>query len=266
MRILYSCPLDPIRNAAPGHHVLSVVQELGARGHSISLIHQGSTLQGIENSRQYALNIKRYRFAGRLLCDIKYAFALFKVLRNNDFDYVYHRMEKWSVLPVVLFKIFKKPTVIEFNADNRSELMSVKANAITRTMYPLSENIQARLASVIVVVSEGIGANLEKNIPSVKSKIVVIENGADDRVYFPRDRNKACEAVNLDPAKKYITFSGSFQPWQGLDCLVSAARDVVKVVPEAHFIINRRWAVSSRVGECDTARESGSCIFTDWLD
>ena len=237
MKILYSCPIDPVKNAAPGQHVQSIVRELDELGHSISLIHQGSVLQGIDNCRQYALNLKRYRFAGRIFCDIQYALALFHVLRKDSFDCVYHRLEKWSILPGILFKLFKTPVVLEFNADNRAELISVDASAMTRKIYPLSESLQVRLASRVVVVSEGIGASLKKNIPSVSNKLVVIENGADLQTYYPRDRDTACEAVNLDPDKKYVTFSGSFQPWQGLDTLVSAARDVMRAVPDVHFIL-----------------------------
>ena len=237
MKILYSCPLDPIKNGAPGHHVSSVVRELAARSHSVSLIHQGGRLPDINAFRQYALALKRYRFVGRIFCDIQYAYALLKILGNDEYDCVYHRFEKFSVLPLILFKLFRKPTILELNADNRSELKSLDANVIARKLYPLSEYMQVKLASKIVVVSEGIGENLKKNIPSIWQKIVVIENGADIQTYFPRDRDRACEALDLDPNKKYVTFSGSFQPWQGLDCLISAARDIISEVPEVHFIL-----------------------------
>ena len=187
MKILYSCPLDPTKHAAPGHHVASVVRELANRGHSLSLIHQGEMLPAVEPFQQYALALKRYRFAGRVYCDIQYAYALFKVLGKNNFDYIYHRSEKWSVLPLILFRLFQKPAVLELNADNRSELKSINANVITRKMYPFSEYIQVKLASKVVVVSEGIGANLQKNIPSVRKK---------DRRY-----REWCRYTNILPAR-----------------------------------------------------------------
>jgi len=137
----------------------------------------------------------------------------------------------------MLFKLFKVPVVLELNADNRAELISLNYSIIVRKLYPISEYIQVRLATKIVVVSEGIGKSLAKNTPAVKNKIYVIENGANTEYFFPRDRDLACTTQGLDPGKKYVTFSGTFQPWQGLETLLNAAQDVVESVSDAHFIL-----------------------------
>ena len=186
MKILYSCGLDLIKHPTPGQHVVNIVRELEARGHKLTLVHQGGTLPDIEPSLQYALKLKRFRLIGRLVTDVCYAISLIKILRNKEYDCVYHRAEKWTVLPLFLFKIYKLPVVLEFNSDIRVELASINAGMFSRKAYPLSENLQVRLAKKIVVVSEGIGANLGKRIPSCKDKIVVIENGTDTRIFYPQ--------------------------------------------------------------------------------
>lgn len=203
----------------------------------MTLVHPGEPLRSIEPLQQYPLNLKKNWWAGRLSVDVQYALALFKILRNNKYDRVYHRMEKWTVIPLILFRLLKIPVILEFNADNRAELQSLKHNVFVRHLYPISEYLQARLATAIVVVSDGIGKSLINNNPMANNKIFVIENGANTDIYFPRNRNQACATLGLDFEKKYVTFSGSFQPWQGLETLLDSIGSVLEFVPNARFLI-----------------------------
>jgi len=266
LSILYSCPLDPIKHPAPGQHVASVIHELSLRGHRMTLIHPGTPLPGIGTCQQFALNLKKNRWIGRLLVDLQYAAALFKILRKNEYNVVYHRLEKWSVIPLVLFKCLKIPVILEVNADIRAELDSLNAGTITRSLYPICEYLQLRLATKIVVVSEGIGKSLIENTAIAKNKTVVIENGANTDLYFPRDRDQACATLGLNPAQKYVTFSGSFQPWQGLDTLIDSVLDVVGIHPHAHFLIigdgRQRAAVEQLI---KIKNIESSVTLTGWL-
>jgi len=237
LAILYSCPLDPVKYMAPGQHVVSVIRELSLRGHLMTLIHPGEMLPGVGGCQQLPLNLKKSRWIGRFSVDLKYAVALIRALRNSKYDVVYHRMEKWSMIPLILFKFLKVPVVLEINADVRAELDSLNTRRAIRNMYPISEFLQVRLATKIVVVSEGIAKNLIKNYPEVKNKTQVIENGANTDLYYPRDRDQACVTLDLDPAKKYVTFTGTFQPWQGIDTLINSVRDVLEILPQTHFLI-----------------------------
>lgn len=237
LKILYSCPLDPVKYAAPGQHVTSVIRELSLRGHVMTLVHPGSPLPRIGKCQQYSLNLIKSRWVGRFSVDLQYAAALLKVIKKREYNVVYHRLEKWSVIPLVLFKFIRIPVILEINADIRSELDSLHAGKFSRGFYPICEYLQVRLATKIVVVSEGIGKNLIKRNPIAANKLYVIENGANTDLYFPRDRDLACNTLGLDYTKKYVTFSGSFQPWQGIDTLINSVRDVLEVLPQARFLI-----------------------------
>jgi len=232
----------------------------------MTLVHPGQRLASIEPLPQHSLNLEKNYWVGRLSVDVQYALALFKLLRKNKYDRVYHRLEKWSVIPPILFKLLKIPAILEINADTRAELDSLNASKIIRKLYPICEYLQVRLAEKIVVVSEGIGKNLIKNIPVVENKIFVVENGADTEVYFPRDRNQACDTLGLDPTKKYVTFSGSFQPWQGLDTLIDSARDVLEKLPHARFLVIGDGRQRSQVEQLIKDKRIESVVtLTGWL-
>ncbi len=237
MKILYSCPLNPVKLAAPGQHVASVARELAKAGHDVTLIHQGEDLPGLDAVRQLPMKATRRRWFGRLTTDVKYAITLSGLLKREQFDSVYHRTEKWTVAPLLVFKFYKVPTVIEFNADVRAELSSTKSHWLIQFLYPISEYFQTRLSNHIIVVSEGISKNLIANFKNISQKIFVIENGADTGIYFPRDRLESCKATGLDPTKRYIVFSGRFQKWQGLETLIESAVEVTKVYPDVRFLL-----------------------------
>lgn len=237
MKILYSCPLDPVKLAAPGQHVASVVKEFIKLKYEVQLIHQGKILDSVDESVQIALDLNRKSLFGRLGSDIRYALALCRYLKQSKCQGVYHRMEKWSVLPVLVFRWFNIHSVMEVNADNRSELASMNANPLTKICYSLSEWLQVRMVNKIVVVSEGIGKNLSRNFTNIGDKIQVVENGADLDNYFPRDRQKSCEELGIDTELKYVVFSGSFQKWQGLETLVASAVLVSREFDDVSFIL-----------------------------
>lgn len=266
LSILYSCPLDPVKYAAPGQHVTSVIRELSLRGHVMTLVHPGEPMPGLGTCQQHSLTLKKSQSIGRLSVDIRYAAALFRILKKEKYNLVYHRMEKWSLLPLVVFKFLKIPAILEINADVRAELDSLDAGIFVRRFYPICEYLQVRLAANIVVVSEGIGKRLIQNITIAENKVQVIENGADTNLYYPRDRDQACAKLGLDPTKKYITFSGSFQPWQGLDTLIESAPEVLKILPHVRFFIigdgRQRVAIEQRIK--NTELESVVTL-TGWL-
>ena len=139
MKILYSCPLDPVKLAAPGQHVASVVRELAKAGHEMTLIHQGENLTSLHSIRQIPMRNTRRKWIGRLITDVKYAAALASLLRREKFDYVYHRTEKWTIAPLLVFRYYRLPTVIEFNADVRAELSSIDSHWWIQSLYPFSE-------------------------------------------------------------------------------------------------------------------------------
>jgi len=237
MNILYSCPLDPIKLLAPGQHVANVFNSLADIGHKMHLIHQGKNLDLIDKDSQTALDLDRNRFLGRIGSDIKYAFRLVSKLRQNNFDAVYHRMEKWSILPILIFRLFNKKTVLEINADIRSELSSIGSSWLIQITYPISEYIQVKLSNHIVVVSKGIALNLSRNIKNIDHKIVVIENGTNINIYYPRDQLESRTQLGLDPLIPLIVYTGSFQKWQGLETLIDSVNKVKSTFSDVIFIL-----------------------------
>ena len=206
MDILYSCPLDPVKLAAPGYHVINVANELSKQGCNVTLIHQGTTLQDVEVNRQIPLQLVRRGALSVLWLEIKYAFAINRILRSRKpGQSVYHRYAKWSFLPFAVFGLRRSRVILEVNADLDSELISMSRSSVIRRLCLALEYLQVRRSQQVIVVSEGIQKSMGLRYPAFKDKIHVVENGTDIKTFFPRDRDSACESLGLDPHYQYVT-------------------------------------------------------------
>ena len=255
--ILYSCPLDLVQREAPAYHVVNVVKELRNLGYPIELIHQGDSRSDLQGIKQIALGLDRHSKLGRLKSDFGYILGLHKRLRSRRYQWVYHRLEKWSVLPLILFRFYGLPVVLEFNSDVDAELRSLGKGRLFRKLYSYSERLQVRLADRIVTVSKGIEYNLVKNHASISGKISTIENGTDVEIFHPKDRMEACRKLKLDPSRIYVTFAGSIQQWQGIETIIDCAPIVLNQLPKVQFLI---------IGDGSQAKHIESLIKSKNLD
>ncbi len=260
-KVIYSCPLDPVRNAAPGYHVRSVVSEFNAKGFDVELVHKGPHLKGLDLVRQHALNVDKTKYFGRIGGDLLYSIGLYRLIRRIRTAFVaYHRLEKWSVLPCFLFLRKNCQFILEINADIQSELKSIGRSRAFCFFVGISERIQVKLADEVIVVSEGIKVGLSARYPQFKEKITVIENGTDVDLYFPRSRNEACEELGLDKEYQYVIFAGSLQKWQGLELLVEAAAAIRINHPSFRTLIVGDGACAGELREMIDALELGDVV------
>ena len=236
--ILYSCPLDPVKLAAPGYHVISVVRELAAMGHDVTLVHQGQSIPDLEVVDQVALKLTRGNPLKILFGEVRYTIALAKELRSGKpGQCVYHRYAKWSILPFLAFFWRSAYVILEVNADLDSELKSQRRNALIRRLCSGLERIQIKYSSTVIVVSEGIRKSLCIRYPECENKIHVVENGTDIHQYFPRDKDDARAELGLEPDVKYVTFAGSLQVWQGVETLIKAAMHLKEQAADVQVLI-----------------------------
>jgi glycosyltransferase involved in cell wall biosynthesis len=90
----------------------------------------------------------------------------------------------------------------------------------------LAEEINFRLSDKIICVTEGIKREIVRRYKVNEGKLVVIPNGANIELFRPLDKHGCRRKLGLEEDAFYVGFVGSFAPWQGLDILIEAARQV----------------------------------------
>lgn len=237
MRILYSCPLDPVGQAAAGGHVINIVKELAHLGHTVTLIHMGSPLSDLDGVRQIALGNSTVAPTPPIWRNIKLGREIAREWRSGAYDVVYHRFDKSTVLPPLVARLWRMPLVVEVNSDLRSEPYLLRKSRLQHSLIQFIERMNYLCANHIIVVAEGIKHSLRKVYGLVESKITVVSNGADLDVIMPMHRDACCQSLGLELDRRYSVFTGTFQVWQGLETIIEAYVHVRKTHPEAACLL-----------------------------
>lgn len=99
---------------------------------------------------------------------------------------------------------FKRPVVVSFMGD---DILGTPAKNGRNTFFSLFlvglNKILSRLVNGVIIKS----AEMETKLGLPKA--VVIPNGVDLELFKPMERVKACQQLNLDPAKQYILFANN---------------------------------------------------------
>jgi teichuronic acid biosynthesis glycosyltransferase TuaC len=88
---------------------------------------------------------------------------------------------------------------------------------------------------IVICVSRALAATLREN--GVTAETVVIPNGIVTPRFSPGDRNEACRVLGLDPGRPRILFAGNFAPWKGVEFLIRAMPETVRVFPDCELVL-----------------------------
>ena len=148
------------------------------------------------------------------------------VARYQGMDFVASWLAESSNIPVVL----------EINAPIALENVAVRPSGRFK-LYQRAEYRAWRSASAISVVSDVLkNLLIEQGVPY--DKIVVNPNGADPCLFNPSVTSAELKReFQLDVFDKIIGFTGTFRPWHGIDILVDAFQQILKLKPRTGLFL-----------------------------
>jgi glycosyltransferase involved in cell wall biosynthesis len=257
MKILYTSPLDPRAFPGPGDHIDSVVRAWQELGHEVTLVHPGDASRAGPEKGVDAKPLSPLRRELRLARDMVGRGRL------RSTDVVYHRFTKSSLLPILLAKLLGRPVIVEVNTDLRREVAHL--NSLQMRLIEWIERANYRLANHIVVVAPGIKEVIKGRYGISDTKITVVANGANLSLFRPADRRESRRLLGLDTNRRYVVFSGTFQPWQGIDVIVAAAARVVRKHRNCNFLLIGDGPILPEISECIRQMELESFVrCTGW--
>jgi len=228
MRIIYISSEDMRKEGAGKTHFIEVAQNLMKLGNELLVLLPGYLPR---DRRNYGLNVCyvptfKKNFLSYLLYEIIGFFYLtFYILKFKP-DIIYLRQGLLEIFPPILAWLFRIPYVIEKNGIPEDEFRSRGFNQMVIKTLRLVEDINFRLSNKIVCVTEGIKNEIAKRYKVPEDKLVVIPNGANTDLFRPLDKYECRRNLGLENDAFYVGFVGSFAPWQGLEDLIEAAKQV----------------------------------------
>jgi glycosyltransferase involved in cell wall biosynthesis len=230
MKIIYISSEDMRKEGAGKTHFIEVAQNLVKLGNEVLILLPGYRPRDRKNygvNVCYVPTLRKNVFSYLLYEIISLFYLTFYILKWRS-DVIYLRQELFEIFPPILARLFGVPYVIEKNGIIEDEFRMRGFSEIVIKILRLAEEINFRLSDKIICVTEGIKREIVRRYKVNEGKLVVIPNGANIELFRPLDKHECRRKLGLEEGAFYIGFVGSFAPWQGLDILIEAAKQVKK--------------------------------------
>ena len=246
LKILFVGFVDLAKPGGDTTHVRELVKHLRSFGHRVIVVANASAkvdaYTDFHNTGSY-LHVENEisRFA-HLCVSLLRAF-LINLFLVRQVDLVYGRDCLGGLVASLPAWLWRKPMIYELNgiaADEQRAKGDSSLNRLYGSFLDRAEVLTVARAQAYVAVTEQIRAYLVSRYRVAPERVVVIPNGVNTNLFCPFPENAVAllrQKLGLAPDAKIVVFAGTFSAWQGVDTLLSAAPKVLKVLPQAHFLI-----------------------------
>lgn len=226
MRIFYCTDLVLDEAAAPAIHVRAMCDQFARQGHEVILFGPKFGSAPYPGYQEVLIPTPR------TLLSLFFQPQLFMHLLMRSFrkrpDVLYVRHSHLLVVPTIVGLLLRLPLVLEINGILAQDATHINQTFRSRILlrsgiFSFLERMNARAASLVIAVTEGIKEYFVTNYMVSSGKIAVIPNGVDTDAFRPEPQEEARHAVKLDPESWYVGYVGSLHEWQGVHFLIEAA-------------------------------------------
>ncbi len=161
----------------------------------------------------------------------KMIIELIRLIKKERIQIIHERFWLPSGVSCFVSKLLRIPYVLEVNAPFVEEVFRGKK---IRWLYALWRKILFKLADRIITQTNILQSIIARD--SRVDKIIVIRNGADLSIFYPKINDKIVKSkYNL--SSPLVIFIGTFKRWHGVFDLIYAAKDVINELPNAKFLL-----------------------------
>ena len=175
-----------------------------------------------------------------------------------------HSHEEGSVIGVLLAAMLDVPHLYDMHSSLPQQLSNFafsRSRLLVRA-FSVMERFVVRRSRVVIVICpqlEQVVRGIEPRVPAV-----LIENapGSGDAPVAGSGGRIRGE-LGIAPDAPVVLYTGTFEPYQGLDLLFAAAREVVRVRPDARFVLagGRPDQIGAAKRQAEQAGIAGALVF-----
>lgn len=237
MRIFYICYENLSLQRASTTHIKEITEHLRKTGNDVILFAPNigkykneTTVHTVYIPTLKVRFIKEYIY---YVCLFFYLFA-YQIKLKSDVFYV--REMGLSIVPALIGLIFQIPHILEINGIPSVDLQSTGDHNIRPKIFGFFQYINFILATKVISVSENIKKELLR-IHKNTTKIVVIENGVNVDLFYPKDKKEMRNLLKLDYDCYYLIFVGSFYPHHGVYHIIHIVNRIVQRLPNVKLLM-----------------------------
>lgn len=169
-------------------------------------------------------NKRKITFFSRIFFELN---AIYFCLKQPNIKYICDRHRLIGFAGFFISKFKSIPFLLEIHGLPYWEKKHTFFSKILFKIQDFIDNHQLPHANSLVINSETLKSFLNSEYGIEKSKMDVIDNAADPNFFKPIEKNICLKKLNLSTEFKYVSFIGTFAPWQGLDTLIKSMEKVI---------------------------------------
>ncbi len=246
MKILMIAPQPFFTPRGTPLSVLHRINTLSKLGHHIDLVtyHLGKTIP-FENVNYFRIPkipfIKQISVGPskkKIIIDLFMIFISLKLLLKNKYD-VIHTHEEAGFFGIRFAKFFKTLHLYDMHSSLPQQLTNFKFTRLKALikMFESLERSTIENSDALITICPELYNYVKENYPDKKQYL--IENVADNSMVFGDSKiskQNVRKTYNLN-SDTIILYAGTFEPYQGLDLLIEASKDVVKDAKNVTFLM-----------------------------
>lgn len=211
----------------------------------ICTYHIGRDMAGVKTER--IVNIPWYKKleAGpswqKPFLDILLLIISFRVVRRFKPDIIHAHLHEGAFIGRFISWCFSLPLLFDYQGSMTAEMADheflKKGGLFFRLLRWLEKWIDMG-AKIVVPSSSGSAEQLVSGFHIPQEKVRVVTDGVDTDIFRPGySVNDLRESLGIPKHRKVVAYLGLLNEYQGVDLLLNTVRDVIKRVPDAHFLV-----------------------------
>ena len=152
-------------------------------------------------------------------------------------DALYCREMNLMAPIVCVARLLGIPVIMEINGFLLGDLRMVGASGLRLSIFRFFQMINLGLADSIVFAGKDYLDLFGREYGIEKEKARFVPNGVDTDLFSPGNRQEAARLIGLDPARRYVTFVGTFHPHSLTPLIIGAARRIVGRHDDIDFLM-----------------------------
>jgi len=195
-----------------------------------------------------------------LFNSLHFADACTQLLKDCDILYERHGYSGYG--GVITARLLGVPLVLEINGNILNEIdeIGVEMSSTQRSLGRWITHRTWLAATHIIAVSETLKKNLTSKVGIPAGRISVVLNGVNVDLFSQFfDEQQIRGLYNIGPGP-VIVFVGSFQPWHGIELLVSSFSLVRSSFPDAQLIIVGDGESRNNIASLISKMNLGQCV------
>lgn len=246
MKILMIAPQPFFQPRGTPFSVLGRLRALSHLGHEVDLVtyHIGENvdLPGLTIYRTPSVPFVRHIAIGpsiiKLLLDVLLLGKTWSLLLKKQYDMI-HSHEEASFFGIVLARWFRLPHLYDMHSSLPQQLKNFDYTTFAPLirLFEWLENRAIGSSRAVITICPALEAWVKHKfptIPEIMIENVVLEGNPDEVTDGEVEEFRTRYDVQ---GKPLILYSGTFEPYQGLDVLIAGADRVLEQIPNAVFVL-----------------------------